>query len=50
MIHNMKLHPAPFEMIKSGKKTIELRLFDESVKKSKSAMRSFLQTQSTVKR
>ena len=29
MIHNMKLHPAPFEMIKSGEKTIELRLFDE---------------------
>lgn len=28
-MHNMKLHPAPFEMIKSGKKTIELRLFDE---------------------
>ena len=25
----MKLHPAPFEMIKSGEKTIELRLFDE---------------------
>lgn len=28
-IHNMKLHASPFEMIKSGKKTIELRLFDE---------------------
>lgn len=28
-IHNMKLNPSPFEMIKSGKKTIELRLFDE---------------------
>lgn len=27
--HNMKLNPSPFEMIKSGKKTIELRLFDE---------------------
>lgn len=25
----MKLHPAPFEMIKSGEKTIELRLYDE---------------------
>ena len=24
----MKLNPAPYEMIKSGKKTIELRLFD----------------------
>ena len=29
MIHYMKLNPAPFEMIKSGQKTIELRLFDE---------------------
>lgn len=28
-IHSMKLKPAPFEMIKSGKKTIELRLYDE---------------------
>ena len=27
--HDMKLNPAPFEMIKSGQKTIELRLFDE---------------------
>ena len=27
--HNMKLQPSPFEMIKSGKKTIELRLYDE---------------------
>ena len=25
----MKLHYAPFEMIKSGEKTIELRMFDE---------------------
>ena len=25
----MKLNPAPFEMIKSGRKTIELRLLDE---------------------
>lgn len=29
MIHNMKLNSAPFQMIKSGEKTIELRLFDE---------------------
>ncbi len=28
-VHNMKLHSSPFEMIKSGKKTIELRLYDE---------------------
>ncbi len=27
--HSMKLRPAPFDMIKSGKKTIELRLWDE---------------------
>ena len=25
----MKLNPAPFEMMKSGQKTIELRLYDE---------------------
>lgn len=29
MLHNMKLNPAPFEMIKSGQKTIELRLYDD---------------------
>ncbi len=29
MNHNMKLHSSPFEMIKNGKKAIELRLFDE---------------------
>ena len=28
-MHEMKLNPAPFAQIKSGKKTIELRLFDE---------------------
>ena len=28
-VHRMNLHPSPFEMIKSGEKTIELRLFDE---------------------
>ena len=32
----MKLNPAPFEMIKSGQKTIELRLFDEKRKQIKS--------------
>ena len=31
----MKLNPAPFEMIKSGKKTIELRLYDEKRRKIK---------------
>ncbi len=28
-MHHMKLHPAPFDRIKCGQKTIELRLFDE---------------------
>lgn len=28
-LHPMKLRPAPFDMIKSGRKTIELRLYDE---------------------
>ena len=28
-IHNMNLHSSPFEKIKSGEKTIELRLLDE---------------------
>ena len=31
----MKLHSTPFEMIKSGKKTIELRLYDEKRQKIK---------------
>ena len=29
MTHLMKLQPGPFAMIKSGQKTIELRLYDE---------------------
>lgn len=28
-IHNMNLNSSPFEMIRSGRKTIELRLLDE---------------------
>ena len=32
-MHNMKLNAEPFAMIKSGKKTIELRLFDEKRKR-----------------
>ena len=32
-VHRMKLNPAPFEQIKSGEKTIELRLYDEKRKK-----------------
>lgn len=35
MIHNMKLNSTPFERIKSGKKTIELRLYDEKCQKIK---------------
>ena len=34
-MHYMKLHPEPFAMIKSGKKTIELRLYDEKRQKIK---------------
>ncbi len=33
--HEMKLHASPFEKIKSGAKTIELRLFDEKRQKIK---------------
>lgn len=29
MLHNMKLNDGPFNLIKEGSKTIELRLFDE---------------------
>ena len=35
MTHEMKLHPSPFARIKSGEKTIELRLFDEKRQKIK---------------
>ena len=31
--HEMRLNTAPFEMIKCGKKTIELRLYDEKRRK-----------------
>ena len=33
MTHFMQLQPSPFEMIKDGSKTIELRLFDEKRQK-----------------
>ena len=33
MVHNMRLQPVPFEMIKNGTKTIELRLYDEKRRK-----------------
>lgn len=33
--HEMKLHPSPFEMIRSGAKNIELRLYDEKRQKIK---------------
>lgn len=32
-IHNMKLNPSPFEKIVSGRKTVELRLYDEKRRK-----------------
>lgn len=32
-VHTMNLHSSPFEKIKSGEKTIELRLFDEKRQK-----------------
>ncbi|MDB5236981.1 MAG: hypothetical protein JWL88_83 [Parcubacteria group bacterium] len=28
-VHEMRLHPIPFEMIRSGSKTVEVRLNDE---------------------
>ena len=34
-LHKMKLNSVPFEMIKSGEKTIELRLYDEKRHKIK---------------
>lgn len=34
-VHNMELNPAPYAMIKSRQKTIELRLFDEKRQKIK---------------
>lgn len=33
MTHSMNLHPSPFALIKSGQKTIELRLNDEKRQK-----------------
>ncbi|MBR5453986.1 MAG: ASCH domain-containing protein [Clostridia bacterium] len=35
MIHKMRLDPLPYGMIKSGRKTVELRLFDEKRQKIK---------------
>ncbi len=35
MAHYMKLHTSPFEKIKRGEKTIELRLYDEKRRKIK---------------
>ena len=32
MIHELRLHNEPFEKIKSGTKTIEIRLYDEKRK------------------
>ena len=35
MVHTMKLMPSPFNMIRSGNKTIELRLYDSKRRKIK---------------
>ncbi len=35
MIHEMRLTPEPFEKIKAGKKTIEIRVYDEKRQKVK---------------
>ncbi len=35
MLHEMRLHPGPFAAVRSGKKTIEARLFDGKRKKIK---------------
>ena len=35
MLHEMKLQNGPFNSIKNGKKTIELRLYDEKRQKVK---------------
>ena len=35
MLHKMKLKLSPFEKIKDGSKTIELRLYDEKRQKVK---------------
>ena len=34
-VHRMNLQSGPYEMIKSGRKTIELRLWDEKRRKIK---------------
>ena len=36
MLHEMKLQDDPFKKISDGTKTIEMRLYDEKRKKSKS--------------
>ena len=34
-LHTMNLNPAPFEMIRDGRKTLELRLYDEKRRRIK---------------
>ena len=48
MIHTMKLDAVPFEKIKSGKKTVELRLFDEKRQKIKKYSKKAQQIASQV--
>ena len=45
--HHMKLHPSPFEKIKSGEKTIELRLYDEKRRQIKIGDRIIFTNNST---
>ena len=33
MVHNMKLNSEPFSLIKTGKKTVEIRLYDDKRRK-----------------
>lgn len=48
MTHSMKLAPAPFESVRSGKKTIEMRLYDE--KRAKIKVGDQIEFENTVTR
>ena len=42
MVHNMKLNESPFEKIKAGTKTIELRLYDEKRRKIQLEIKNYI--------
>jgi len=42
MIYEMRLHNEPFQKIKSGTKTVELRLYDEKRRQIKKTTQLFL--------